>query len=217
MADLETLKRDSKIALERLRSGRHARSLVLIGSAQRATSEVLEILRSEAATSGAINSLFVLGADTSLAAAMAISLRGALEAVGAQSASDPLVMRGRRALAGFCSATQLRTLVVGTTEPTEAEPGLADNGDLQSDLAALIIAVGEVLEASGRVLALFLDRVEDIPPNGLGALVEAMHRCAQRKLPVTLIAAGGARVRSRLAEARPYSEMLFEFRSMPSD
>lgn len=217
MADLETLKLDAKIAIERLRSGRHARSLVLVGSVQRATSEVLEILRSEANTAGAVTSLFVLGADMSLPEAITASMRGALEVVGARSASDPLVMRGRRALAGFCSATQLRTLVVGTTEPTEAEPGLADNGDLQSDLAALVIAVGEALEASGRVLALFLDRVEDIPSNELGALVEAMHRCAQRKLPVMLIAAGGARVRSRLAEARPYSEMLFEFRSMPSD
>lgn len=216
MVDLETLKLDVRIALERLGSGRHARSLVLVGSIQSATSQALESLRSEATTSGAITSIFVLGGDTSLPAAMASGMRGALEAVGASGASDPLLMRGRRALAGFCGATKLQTLDVGSDGLKGAEPGLADNGDLQSDLAALIVAVGEALKSSGRVLGLFLDRVEDIPPYELGVLVEAMHRCAQRNLPVMLVAAGGPRIRSHLAKARPYSEMLFEFSPMPN-
>ena len=45
----------------------------------------------------------------------------------------------------------------------------------------------------------------------LAALITAMHRCAQRRVPVMLVGAGLPQLRGRMGNAKSYAERLFDF------
>jgi hypothetical protein len=55
----------------------------------------------------------------------------------------------------------------------------------------------------------------------MAALISALHRCSQDRLPVTIVGAGLPQLRARLGEAKSYSERLFDFPAIgaldPSD
>jgi hypothetical protein len=93
----------------------------------------------------------------------------------------------------------------------DPEPGLADNGDLEHDLQALLEAAGEAAKAAGTALVLFIDELQYVEESELAALITALHRSAQRKLPVTLVGAGLPQLRGKLGRAKSYAERLFEF------
>ena len=45
----------------------------------------------------------------------------------------------------------------------------------------------------------------------MAALIQALHRCAQEQLPVTVVGAGLPQLRGRMGEAKSYAERLFDF------
>ena len=53
-----------------------------------------------------------------------------------------------------------------------------------------------------------------VPKAELSALCAALHRAAQRRLPILLAAAGLPQLRAQVAEAKTYAERLFEFREV---
>lgn len=91
----------------------------------------------------------------------------------------------------------------------DAEPGLADNGDLEEGLSALLEQVGRAAQAAGTVAVLFIDELQYVEENQPAALISALHRCAQQKLPVTVVGAGLPQLRGRMGEAKSYAERLF--------
>lgn len=93
----------------------------------------------------------------------------------------------------------------------EPEPGLADNGDLEGDLAALLEEVGRAARAAGTALVIFIDELQYVEEAQLAALISALHRCARQKLPVTVVGAGLPQLRGRMGEAKSYAERLFTF------
>lgn len=72
----------------------------------------------------------------------------------------------------------------------EPQPGLADNGDLEHDLQALLDAAGAAAQKAETALAIFVDELQYVDEDELAALITALHRAAQRKLPVVLVGAG---------------------------
>ena len=93
----------------------------------------------------------------------------------------------------------------------DPEPGLADNGDLEQDLQALFEAVGQAARKGETALALFVDELQYVKEGELAALITAMHRTAQRRLPVVLVGAGLPQLRGRMGNAKSYAERLFDF------
>jgi hypothetical protein len=93
----------------------------------------------------------------------------------------------------------------------EPEPGLADNGDLESDLLALLEAVGRAAQAGDTAVVLFIDELQYVAEDELAALIVALHRCAQMQLPIGLIGAGLPQLRGRMGNAKSYAERLFDF------
>jgi hypothetical protein len=122
-----------------------------------------------------------------------------------------LAQRGLRALAGFAKALKIKYGDIEVGMDAEPEAGLADNGDLEQDLPALLETVGEVARAAGTALVLFIDELQYVEEAQLAALITALHRCSQRKLPITLIGAGLPQLRGQTGEAKSYAERLFEF------
>ena len=93
----------------------------------------------------------------------------------------------------------------------DPEPGLADNGDLEADLQDLFEVVGVAAKADNSCVALFIDELQYVQEDQLAALITALHRTAQRQLPVTMVGAGLPQLRGAMGNAKSYSERLFDF------
>lgn len=126
-------------------------------------------------------------------------------------AAKEIAVRGLRALAGFASKLKVtfNDIEVGIDYPPE--PGLADNGDLEHDLQALFEQVGLAAKSAGTALAIFIDELQYVKELELAALITAMHRTEQRKLPVVLVGAGLPQLRGQMGNAKSYAERLFDF------
>jgi hypothetical protein len=93
----------------------------------------------------------------------------------------------------------------------DAERGLADSGDLSSDLADLLVAVGEAARERETGVLLAIDEVQYLDGRELAALIMAIHRTTQLALPVLLAGAGLPSLPAIAGEAKSYAERLFDF------
>jgi hypothetical protein len=138
-------------------------------------------------------------------------LRQALIRLSRSEKAKDLAKRALRALAGFAKAMKMQYGDIEVGLDLEPEPGLADNGDLEHDLQALLEAAGEAAKAAETALTIFVDELQYVKEEELAALITALHRTSQRSLPVVLIGAGLPQTRGRMGRAKSYAERLFEF------
>lgn len=211
LAGRDALRASLKISLERARIGRPAKSAMLVGLRGVGKTVLLDRIREDAEASGIHTVRIEAPEGRSLPAMLAPQLRQALLRLSQVAAAKDFAVRGLRALAGFAVKLKLTysDIEVGLDYP--AEPGLADNGDLEHDLQALIEQVGLAAKAAGTALAIFIDELQYVEEIQLAALITAMHRTEQRKLPVVLIGAGLPQLRGRMGNAKSYAERLFDF------
>jgi hypothetical protein len=71
--------------------------------------------------------------------------------------------------------------------------------------------VGEVARDASTALILFIDELQYVDEGELAALITALHRTAQRRLPTMLVGAGLPQLRGRMGRAKSYAERLFDF------
>jgi hypothetical protein len=114
-------------------------------------------------------------------------------------------------LASFARSAKIKYQDVEFNVDFSTESGLADSGDLETDLTDLLVSVGEAAQVRQKVLVLFIDELQYVPEAQLSALISALHRASQKQLPITLIAAGLPQLPGQLGLAKTYAERLFEF------
>lgn len=149
--------------------------------------------------------------DRSLPSLLAPQLRQALLRMSRIEAAKQISVRALRGLSGFVRSMKLTYGDIEVGLDYEPEPGLADNGDLEHDLQALMEQVGLAARAAGTALAVFIDELQYVKEPQLAALITALHRIEQRRLPVVLVGAGLPQLRGRMGNAKSYAERLFDF------
>jgi hypothetical protein len=142
---------------------------------------------------------------------LAPQLRLALLQLSHREKAKDLANRALRALAGFARSLKLKFADLEVGIDLDPEPGLADNGDLEHDLQALLEAAGRAAQAGDTALVLFIDELQYVPEDQLASLVTALHRCAQQQVPVVLVGAGLPQLPGQMGRAKSYAERLFEF------
>jgi hypothetical protein len=152
--------------------------------------------------------------ERSLPALLAPELRLALLRLSRIEAAKDYAVRGLRALTGFARALKVSYADIAVGFDEEAEPGLADNGDLEHDLQALFEQVGLAAKAAGTALAIFIDELQYVPEPQLASLITAIHRISQQRLPVVLVGAGLPHLRGQMGNAKSYAERLFDFATL---
>ena len=93
----------------------------------------------------------------------------------------------------------------------EAAEGFADHANLALDLTDVFLAIGEAAAERRRGVVLLLDEVQFLSKPQLEAVIEALHKMAQRKLPITMVGAGLPQVAELAGDAKSYAERLFKF------
>ena len=211
LAGRDEIRETARIALERARVGRSSKSLLMVGLRGVGKTVLLDRIR-EDAEAGSIYALRVEAPESrSLPAVLAPQLRIALLKLSHRERAGQLAQRALRALAGFASGLKVRYQDIEISLDYDPEPGLADNGDLESDLQALLEAVGEAAKAESACVGLFVDELQYVKEDELAALIMALHRTAQRQLPVIMLGAGLPQMRGNMGRAKSYAERLFAF------
>ncbi len=172
---------------------------------------LLDRIRDDAEAAG-IQTLRVEAPENrSLPAILAPELRQALLRLSQNEKARELARRALRGLAGFVGALKVRYDDIEVGLDLSPEPGLADNGDLERDLQALLEVVGEAAAQMNTALAMFIDEMQYVEEPQLAALISSLHRIAQRQLPVVLVGAGLPQLPGRMGSAKSYAERLFDF------
>lgn len=211
LAGRDELREAVRIAIERTRIGKPARSVLMVGLRGVGKTVLLDRMRDDAEGAGVHSIRIEAPEDRSLPAMLAPQLRVALLRISKLAQAKDLAVRGLRALSGFAKALKVTYEDIEVGLDFESEPGLADNGDLEHDLQELMESAGAAAKAAGTALVIFIDELQYVPEAQLAALITAMHRCAQRQVPVLLVGAGLPQLRGRMGDAKSYAERLFEF------
>ncbi len=211
LAGRGTVRDKIRLCLARLKIGRPARSLILVGLRGVGKTVLLDRMIKDAEAGGVINVRIEAPEGRSLPAMLAPQLRLALLKLDRIANAKEHTVRGLRALAGFAKKLKLTYNDIEVGFDYDPEAGLADNGDLEGDLTVLLEQVGLAAKAASNVVAIYIDELQYVPEPQLAALISALHRCSQQELPIVVIGAGSPQLRGKMGAAKSYAERLFDF------
>jgi hypothetical protein len=201
---------DFRILLRRLAAGYTEQSVVVTGLRGVGKTVLLGEYRRIADEEGWVAIDAEVSKSTEFGPQMANLARRALLQV------SPRVRWGARARA---AAATLRSFSL-TVQPdgsltggldVEQQWGRADTGILNDDLADVFEAVGEAAKETDRGVIFLFDEIQFLKKVELEALIGAVHRTVQRKLPVTFAGAGLPQLPGLAGDAKSYAERLFKF------
>lgn len=211
LAGRDELRERVRIALARLRGGKHGKSVLMVGLRGVGKTVLLDQFAKDAEGAGLHTMRVEAPEGRSLPGILAPELRKALHRLSTVERARDLARRALRGLAGFVGALRAHYDDLQVGLDFEPEPGLADAGDLEHDLQSLLEAAGEAAKAADTALVLLVDELQYVPEDELAVLITALHRGGQRQLPVVLVGAGLPQLRGRAGKAKSYAERLFDF------
>jgi AAA ATPase domain len=211
LAGRDALIERAAIALDRIRSGRHDKSMILVGLRGVGKTVLLNRVQLDAEERGIHGMRLEAPEDRSLPGILAPAMRAALLKLDRARAATAVGKKAMRALAGFVGSMKIKYGDVEVGLEVEPEKGLADSGDLDVDLTDLLVAVGEAAQERSTAFAVFVDELQYVEENQLASLITALHRCAQKQLPITLFGAGLPQIVGQTGRAKSYAERLFDF------
>jgi len=201
---------DIDIALDRLRNGRPSQHHMLVGLRGVGKTVLLDHIQLRCEDRGFICLKLEAPENRSLPAMLVPGLRAALLQLDRGQAAMSLAKRALGGLRNFASTFKLS---YGEIEASisPALPGVADSGDLDSDLSDLLTMVGEAAAERKTAFILFIDELQYVPEADLAALVTALHRVNQRKHPLGIVGAGLPQLVGLFGRAKSYAERMFLF------
>lgn len=211
LAGRDDVREKVRIALERIKIGRAAKSVMMVGLRGVGKTVLLDRLRRDAEAAGMQCVRIEAPENRSLPALLAPVLRVALLKLSRTELAKDYAERALRALAGFAKALKVKYQDIEVGLDFEPEAGLADNGELSSDLTALLEQAGLAAQKAKTAVVIFIDELQYVPDDQLAALITALHKCAQEQLPVALVGAGLPRLRALAGDAKSYAERLFDY------
>lgn len=211
LAGRDEIREKVRVAIERIRLSLPTKSILMVGLRGVGKTVLLDRMREDAEGAGIQTLRIEAPENRSLPAILAPQLRQALLRLSRNEHAKHLAQRALRALSGFAKSLKVRYEDIEVGFDFDPEPGLADNGDLEHDLQALLEAAGDAAHGAGTALAIFADELQYVKEEELAALITSLHRTAQRRLPVVLVGAGLPQLIGRMGRAKSYAERLFDF------
>jgi hypothetical protein len=199
-----------RVTIARIRLGRPSKSVLMVGLRGVGKTVLLDRMRDNAEAAGVYTLRVEAPENRSLPAMLAPQLRQTLLRLSHTPKAKELAQRALRGLAGFAKALKVKYNDIEVGFDFDPEPGLADNGDLEHDLQALLEAAGAAAQHAETAIAIFVDELQYVEEEQLASLITALHRTAQRQLPVVLVGAGLPQLRGRMGQAKSYAERLFD-------
>lgn len=201
---------DVAVALVKTTKGRAAKHTILVGLRGVGKTVLLDHLYRQALLSGIAAVKIEAPENQKLADLLVPNLRRILLELDRKGAAAKTMRTAFAALRNFASVFKV---TVGGVE-VEVKPddqGVADSGDLGLDLKDLLSAVADAAADRKTALAIFIDEIQYLTADELGAFLSALHQVGQAVKPVLLIGAGLPQIAGLMGEAKSYSERLIRF------
>jgi hypothetical protein len=201
----------ASIALDRIRARRPSRSFIYYGLRGVGKTVLLNKVRKDAEERGIHCVWIEAPEDRSLPGLLAPAIRASLFKLSTGAAMKAGVEKALSALASFAAAMNVKYHDVEVSFDHKPRKGIADSGDLASDLSDLLAAIGDAAIERETAVVLLIDELQYVREDQLAALITALHRVSQNQLPVTMVAAGLPQLIGQMGRAKSYAERLFEF------
>jgi len=208
-AGRDAILNDAEIAIKRALIGKQNRSQMLLGLRGVGKTVLLNKIEEMAENAGHVASFIEAPEGRPLSELLVPKLNHALRKLSLTEQAKAKTHQALRALRSFASAFKLS--YGETTLSVDPEVGIADSGDLESDLPDLFIRVGEAAKAAGKAWTLLIDEVQYLRTKDLAALIVALHKISQKELPVLFFGAGLPQVAALSGDAKSYAERLFHY------
>jgi type II secretory pathway predicted ATPase ExeA len=209
LAGRDPIIENARIALKRIRIGRHAKSQMLLGLRGVGKTVLLNRLAEIAEEEKYLTIVIEATEGRRLADILAPELRVLLFRLSGLEKARVIANRAMAALRSFASVFKVAygDIEVGV----EAEVGDAASGDLEADLPNLFRLVAQAASAGDTPVAIFIDEVQYLQKEDLSALIGALHKVGQKGLPLMVFGAGLPQLAGLAGDAKSYAERLFEF------
>jgi len=214
LAGRSTILEDAMVALQRVKNGRSEKSMILVGLRGVGKTVLLGEIQHLAEEKG-YRVVFIEAHESrqkkSLPELLAPHLRRILFDL---NRGEIISEKARKALRIFKSFIHALKLKMGDFELSldiDAESGEADSGDLEVDLAALFVAIGDAAKDRNTAVAIIIDELQYLDEKELSATIMAVHRVSQKSLPLILIGAGLPQLVGKAGNSKSYAERLFHY------
>ena len=193
-----------RILVARLKSGQTEQSIIAKGLRGVGKTVLLNAFEDMAENEGFLTYYHELTDESSLVEELA---RDAERALAMLRLGEKLTQKVRDGLG------HLKTIRLTGPEGIGLEVDLrkASEGTVTADLTDLFLELGAAAKGKGRGVIFFLDEVQFADELHYRALISALHRCNQKRLPVSAAAAGLPQIPRLTGDARSYAERLFDF------
>jgi hypothetical protein len=199
------------IGLGRVQHGRSEKGMVLVGLRGVGKTVLLNEMRRQADELNYRTCLIESHEGKSLPSLLIPQIRQILLELDRLESLSEHVKRALRVLKSFMNGVKVKAGEIEISLDIDPEIGAADSGDIEFDLPELLAAMGRAARDRKLAIAIFIDEIQYFRTVELSALIMAMHRIAQDRLPVILFAAGLPQVIALFGNSKSYAERLFEF------
>ncbi|HEX3484069.1 MAG TPA: ATP-binding protein [Micropepsaceae bacterium] len=203
---------EAQTILQRIALGRPAQSLILIGLRGVGKTVLLNRIREMAEQDERFLSIQAEAHEgKTLAELLVPGLRQTLYRLSLIEKAKEKARRGLRVLKSFVNGMKLKISELDIELSMSPEFGVADTGNIENDLPALVAAIGEAAKSDGRPVLILLDELQYLDTDEFSALIMAMHLVSQKSLPVLLIGAGLPQILGLAGNSKSYAERLFRY------
>ncbi len=200
------------VAIQRVAQGRHDKSQILLGLRGVGKTVLLNKFEQIAESHNHLTSFIEAPEDKTLAELLYPKVHQVLRRLSAVENARATAHSAMRALRGFASAFKISVGDVSIS--VDPETGVADSGNLEYDLIDIFVRTGDAAKSASRAWILLIDEVQYLSEKELSALIVALHRVSQKKLPILFFGAGLPQIAALSGDAKSYAERLFDFPSV---
>jgi hypothetical protein len=201
----------ARILFGRTIAGRAEKSMMMTGLRGVGKTVLLNEIKELAQEAGFRDVYIEAPEEKSLPDMLAPALRSLLFDFDRMQGVSDKVKRGLRVFRSWLGTAQVTIRDISFGLAYDPESGVADSGDLESDLTALFLTVAEAAKDRKSGVALLIDEVQYLNLEEMSALIVAMHRLQQEQMPFVLIGAGLPTIPALAGMAKSYAERLFSY------
>ena len=198
---------EARIMLGRVLRGRSTQGMLMTGLRGVGKTVVLNEVMRMAESQGVLPLYVEATAESTLSEHLVSELKKLFFSLNRMAGVADKVKKGIVVLRNFIGTIHVKVGDVGL----DIEPfaGIADSGNIESDLADLFECVADAAKEKNKAVLLLVDEVQYLPKREFGALIMAFHRLQQRQLPFAVMGAGLPMLTELAGKTKSYAERLF--------
>ena len=201
----------AKISIQRVQNNRSAKGFIFIGLRGVGKTVLLNEVQRLAEQLGCKSLHIEAHEGKSLPELIAPGLRRLLISLDGMAKATDATRKALRVLKSFVGSVKMKVGEIDIGLSLPAEKGTADSGDLEADLTELFVSVGDAAKSRAQTVVITIDELQYLSDEELSALIMAVHRVAQKALPILIVGAGLPQLVGQMGASKSYAERLFDF------